>query len=78
MLKRLQTDMMKIGAEIYKNWLIGSTSFAQLNSVFEIFSELYGEDVIEVVEPRSKGSMKQLLLTMSKKLLSLNEAEMLV
>ncbi len=58
--------------------VIGSTSFAQLISVFDIFSELYGEDVIEVVEPRSKGSMKQLLLTMSKKLLSLSEAKMLV
>lgn len=46
--------------------VISNTSFAQLNSVFAIFSELYKDDIKNVVAPRSKGSLKQLLLTMIK------------
>lgn len=46
--------------------VLTTTSFAQLTSVFAIFSDIYGKDIVAVVEPRSKGSMKQLLLTMIK------------
>lgn len=46
--------------------VLGSTSFAQLVSVFACFADITGKDIKEVVEPRSKGNLQRLVLTMSK------------
>jgi len=46
--------------------VLGMTSFAQLVSVFACFADITGKDIKEVVEPRSKGNLQKLILTMSK------------
>lgn len=44
--------------------VLGTTSFAQLVSVFACFADITGKDIKEVVEPRSKGNLQKLVLTM--------------
>lgn len=46
--------------------VLGETSFAQLLSVFACFADITGKDIKDVVEPRSKGNLQKLILTMSK------------
>lgn len=44
--------------------VLGETSFAQLLSVFACFADITGKDIKDVVEPRSKGNLQKLILTM--------------
>lgn len=49
----------KVYAEV-----LGQTSFSQLVSVFAIFKDITGKSIQEVAEPRSKGSLQKVILTM--------------
>lgn len=56
--------------------VLGATSFAQLVSVFACFADITGKDIKEVVEPRSKGNLQRLVLTMSKDACSLSTCKL--